>query len=209
MSDNRLFTVEELKVLGRRTLDLLEEALDKGEQETARKLARRMYREFLGMHDLYRDWVTHLLTFIGEREGEEVLAEALQETVAGYTRRLAEHYAGKDAKSKIAILLAGLRGHLQPFDIEEDDQKLTITPRPCGSGGRLIQDGGYRAPCKFLKIKTPQPMTFGRPDFPVYCAHCHFQNITPLEPGQDPLFVTEPSEDPGHLPCRVYIYKKR
>ena len=208
MSDTRLFTNEELKTLGQRTLDLLEDALDKGENEHAKKLARRMYREFSGMHDLYRDWVTHLLTFIGEHEGDDVLAEALQETVGGYTRRLAKHYAGKDPKSKVAILLAGLRGHLQPFDIEEDDQKLTITPKPCGSGGRLIQDGGYRAPCHFLKIRKPQPMTFDRPDFPVYCAHCHFQNITPIEPGKDPLFLTAPSEDPGNLPCRIYINKE-
>ena len=75
------------------------------------------------MHDLYRDWVTHLLTFIGERDGDDVLAEALQETVSGYTRRLAKHYAAKDTRSKIAILLAGLRGHLQPFDIEDERRK--------------------------------------------------------------------------------------
>ena len=207
MSDERLFTDKELKTLGQRTLDLLVEAQDKGETENARKLARRMYNEFLGMHDLYRDWVTHLLTFIGERDGEDVLAEALQKTVEGYTRHLAKHYVGKDIKGKIATLLAGFRGHLQPFDIEEDDEKLTITPKPCGSGGRLIQDGGYRPPCNFLKIKTSQPMTFNRTDFPVYCAHCHFQNITPIEPGKDPLFITEPSKEPGNLPCKIYIYK--
>ena len=208
MNDNRLFTEEELDALGQRTLDLLTAALEKGETATAKKLARRMYNEFSGMHDLYRDWVTHLLTFIGERYGDDILAEALQETVGGYTRRLAGNYAGKDLRSRIAILLAGFRGHLQPFEIEEDDEKLTVTPRPCGSGGRLIQDGGYQAPCNFLKIKNPQPMTFDRPDFPVYCAHCHFQNTTPLTEGGDPLFVTEPSEEPGRLPCRVYIYKK-
>ena len=208
MSDNRLFTDEELKDLGQRTLDLLKDALDKGSNENAKNLARRMYREFLGMHDLYRDWITDLLTFIGERYGDEVLAEALQETVSGYTRRLAKHYAGKDTRNKIAILLAGFRGHLQPFDIEEDDEKLTITPKPCGSGGRLIQNGGYRPPCNFLKIKMPQQMTFNKPDFPVYCAHCHFQNITPMQTGEDPMFLTEPSEDPGNLPCRIFVYKK-
>jgi methylmalonyl-CoA mutase C-terminal domain/subunit len=175
MSAERLFTDEELKTLGQRTLDLLEDALGKGENENAKKLALRMYSEFLGMHDLYRDWVTHLLTFIGERYGDDVLAEALQETVSGYTRRLAKHYTGKDTRSKIAILLAGFRGHLQPLDIEEDDEKLTITPKPCGSGGRLIQGGGYQAPCNFLKIKKPQTMTFNRPEFPVYCVHCHFK----------------------------------
>lgn len=82
-----------------------------------------MYRESLGMHDLYRDWVTHLLTFIGERYGDDILGQALQVTVSGYTRRLAKHYAAKDTHSKIAILLAGLRGHLQPFDIDDERRK--------------------------------------------------------------------------------------
>ena len=74
MNDKRLFSDQELKALGQRTLDLLVDALDDGENENAKKLARRMYNEFLGMHDLYRDWVTHLLTFIGERYGDDVLA---------------------------------------------------------------------------------------------------------------------------------------
>jgi len=167
-----------------------------------------MYTEFLAMHDLYRDWVTHLLTFVGERYGDDVLFEALKETVEGYTMRLKDRYAGKSPRRKVEILLAGLRGHLHSFDIEEDDEKLTITPRPCGSGERLIRDGGYDPPRSFLKIRNPQPMTFDRPDFPVYCAHCYCQNSTPVELGGSPLFVTEPSEELGEKPCRVTIYKK-
>jgi hypothetical protein len=46
MNNERFFTDEELKTLGQRTLDLLEDALDKGENENAKKLARRMYNEF-------------------------------------------------------------------------------------------------------------------------------------------------------------------
>ena len=87
------------------------------------------------------------------------------------------------------------------------DEKLTITPKPCGSGGRLVNDGGYDPPCNFLKIKRPQPMTFNREDFPAYCAHCYFQNISPIEPGGKPLFETLPSDDLGKTPCKIYIYK--
>ncbi len=207
MSDNRLFTEEELKALGQRTVDLVQASIEAGDQEAAGKLAGRMYNEFSAMHDLYRDWVTHLLTIIGERFGDEALAEALEETVGGYTRRLGGRYGGKSARRRIEILAAGLRGHLQPFDLEEDDEKITITPRPCGSGERLVKDGAYGPPCNFLKIKKPQPMTFERSDFPVYCAHCYFQNIVPAEPGGAPLFATEPSADLAEEPCRVHIYK--
>ncbi len=207
MDKERLFTEEELKIMGSRTLDLLLEKLDSGDVEEAKNLAHQMYNEFLGMHDLYRDWITHLFTFIGKHYGDDTLRDVMAETVAGYTQRLGKRYAGKGKRRQIQMLLAGLRGHLQPFDVEEDDEKLTITPKPCGSGGRLVNDGGYDPPCNFLKIKRPQPMTFNREDFPAYCAHCYFQNISPIEAGGKPLFETQPSDDLGKTPCKIYIYK--
>ena len=207
MSEDNLFTKEELETMGKRTLDLLLEKMDNGNIEEARMLAQQMYNEFLGMHDLYRDWVTHLFSFIGERLGDDTLRDAIGETVAGYTQRLGERYAGKGKRRQIQMLLAGLRGHLQPFGVEEDAEKITVTPKPCGSGGRLVNDGGYDPPCNFFKIKRPQPMTFDREDFPVYCAHCYFQNISPVEPGGKPLFETRPSGDPGKTPCKIHIYK--
>ena len=207
MSEDRLFTDKELEIMGKRTLDLLLEKLDSGDAKEAKMLAQQMYNEFLGMHDLYRDWLTHVFTFIGERLGDDTLQQAMGETVAGYTQRLGKRYAGKDKRRQIQMLLAGLRGHLQPFEVQEDTDKLTITPKPCGSGGRLVNDGGYDPPNNFLKIKRPQPMAFEREDFPVYCAHCYFQNISPIEPGGDPLFETRPSKDPGKTPCKIYIYK--
>jgi hypothetical protein len=208
VSEERYFDDAELKALGQRTLDLLISSIDKGDRATAGKLAQRMYNEFLGMHDLYRDWVTHLLTFIGERFGDEVLAEALQETVEGYTRRLTKRYAGKSARQRIEMLLAGFRGHLHPFDVQEDDDTFVITPRPCGSGERLIQEGAYDPPRKLLRIQKAQAMTFNQADFPVYCAHCYFQNHVPREPGDAPLFVTEPSPQLGEKPCRILIHKE-
>ena len=210
MSSERIFTQEELEAMGMRTLDLLQASIDAGDKEKAKQLSQRMYSEFLGMHDLYRDWITHLLTFIGKRYGDKVLYEALEETVGGSTARLGKRYANKSIRQKIAMLVAGLRGHLQPLKIEEDDEKVTISGvpgGPCGSGGRLVLDGAYDPPCNFLKIQKAQPMSFNRPDFPVYCAHCHFQNILPTEPGGEPLFITEPADKLGEEPCHMYFYK--
>ncbi len=209
MSQEKVFTEEELNRLGQRTLDLLLSCIESDEPEEAKKLARRMYNEFLAMHDLYRDWVADLLTFIGKRFGDEELSQALEQSVSGYTNRLKSRYAGKSTRRRAEILLAGLRGHLHPFEIEEDEEKFVITPKPCGSGERLVCEGAYGPPRNFLKIKKPQAMTFGRADFPVYCAHCYFQNVLPIEPDGSPLFVTEPSPDLGNKPCRIYIYKRK
>lgn len=208
MNQQILFSPEELKAMGERTLDLLQSSIDHGDQTAAKNLSQRMYQEFLAMHDFYRDWVTALLTFIGKRSGDEVLYEALKETVGDYTRRLNKRYANKSTRRKMEILLAGLRGHLHPLKIEEDEEKFTLTCQPCPSGGRLISEGAYGPPCDFLKIPKPQEMTFHRPDFPVYCAHCYFQNISPPEPGGPPLFVTEPGRDLGKDSCRIYFFKR-
>ena len=209
MTQERLFTDEELEAMGARTLDLLQASLEAGDVDTAKKLSRRMYNEFSAMHDLYRDWLTHLFSIVGRKYGDQVLAEALEETVTGFGRRLmSPRYAGKSTRRKVEILLAGLRGHLEPLEVEEDDEKITVTAVNCGSGARQIKEGLYEGPEGFLKIKDPQPMTFGRPDFPVYCAHCYFQNQFSVEPDGEPLFVTQPPENVGREPCRIYVYKK-
>jgi hypothetical protein len=203
----RLFTTEELNKMGERTLDLLKESIGQGDKEEASRLSQRMYNEFLAMHDLYRNWVTHLLSFVGKRFGDKVLYEALEETVSGFTKNLNKRYANKNIRRKFEILIAGLRGHLHPLKIEEDDEKFIITAQPCGSGGRLILEGGYDPPRNFLKVKKPQPMTFNRGDFPVYCAHCYLQNLIPAEEGGKPLFITRPADKLGEGPCVIYFYK--
>lgn len=206
MGTEKLFTREQLDRMGARTLDLLQECIAKGDKETAGRLSQRMYDEFRAMHDLYRDGITQLLSFIGRGFGDEVLYKSIEELVSGSTRDLNQRYAGKDSRAQFKILIAGLRGHLQPLKIDEDEERFIITVDPCGSGGCLIRDGGYGPSRNFLKIEKAQPMTFNRPDFPVYCAHCHLQNIIP-GPGGKPLFITQPGDQPGKDPCRLYFYK--
>ncbi len=208
MSQQRIFSSEELATLGKLTLELVEDAVDAGETEKAKKLSRRMYKEFLSMHDLYRDWVTALLTFIGRRYGDSVLSEALRYGCQAWLEPLCDKYEGQDTRRKAQMMIAGLRGHLQALTVQEDEEKVTVVMDTCGSGGRLVEEGAYGPPRDFLKIQTPQPMTFGRSDFPVYCAHCHFQNCLPVELRGKSLFVTEPSDEPGVEPCRIHLYKK-
>ena len=139
--------------------------------------------------------------------GDEAVFDALHGSLSHYAN-YAKEYRKHDVRRQVQMLAAGLRGHLNPLEIEEDDEKVTIMMKPCGSGGRAILNGYYEGPPKdFLKVKKPQIMTFGRDDFPVYCCHCAFQGIIPIETEGLPTWVTVPSEKLGEEPCKFIIYK--
>jgi len=197
----------ELAAMGRRTLDLLHTALDEGDIATARSLAKRMYGEFSSMHDLYRNWITGLASFIARRDGDDVAADALQETVQRFTDEVGPVYEDKTDRQRIALLAAGIRGHLQEFEVHEEADYYEIVAATCGSGGRLIADGGYEGDNAFHSIKGPSPVTFGRSEIPIYCAHCHFQNLAVPAGHDQPLFETIPSDDLGNTPCRLRVHK--
>lgn len=209
MAGNRVFTDEELKQMGEKTLDLVAAAIDSGDKERAKKLSERMYREFQGMHDLYLDWVTGLLSFIYRRHGDQELYDALSEACAAWLKPVAETYTKVDIRRKAQLFAGGLRGHLVPLKVEEDDEKITFMMMPCGSGGKLALSNAYGPPKNFAKIKKAQPMTYGMENFSVYCAHCSFQEILPIEWHGAPMVVCHPPRPDkiGQIPCRISLYK--
>ncbi|MFC2000606.1 hypothetical protein ACFLXE_07650, partial [Chloroflexota bacterium] len=115
--------------------------------------------------------------------------------------------AEEDHRAKAQLMAHGLRGHLVPMKIEEDDEKFTFEMQPCGSGGRLVLNGYYDPPHSFQKISKAQPMTYGQDDFPIYCTHCAILGILGIEFGEAPLFFIDASDKPGEKPCKIYLYK--
>jgi hypothetical protein len=206
---NRLFTEAELTEMGKRTVDRVCEAVDEGDSEKAKQLAKRMYNEFLGMHDLYRDGTTGLLSWIGRRYGDEVLEEAMTEWVKAWWLRALERYPkGPNAlRQRIKMFAAGLRGHLQPLRITEDEEKVVIQMMPCGSGGRLVLEGKYEGPDAFLTIEKAQRLTYNRPCFPVYCAHEPPMEIVDIEKNGAPFVVVEPAGTIGKEVCSFIVFK--
>ncbi len=207
MNANRVFTEQELKEMGTPGVEAISAAIDAGDGEKAKKLARRMHRDFLAMHDLLRDWVTGLLTFVGERYGDEALLEAGKASCAAWFRPMSEIWAKADLRRKVELLASGLRGHLQPVTVEEDDEKFVFHMHPCGSGGRLVLDGCYGPPRNFLTVKKAQPQTYGVADFPVYCTHDPVLEIIGIEQTGAPLYIVIPAQKIGHERCSIIIYK--
>jgi hypothetical protein len=207
MNKKRIFTEKELNEMGRRTLDLVQEAIEAGNKERAKELAQRMYREFNFLHDGYVTWVSGLLTYIYKNYGIDVLEEAEREAHTIEAKIAFKPSEKTDVRSRVEDLVGGMRGHLQPITIEEDDEKISITMKPCGSGERIIQKGGYDSETGLARVKESHPITWGMKDFPIYCVHCPVTEMLEIERIGDFNFshiVTDPIGQEG---CHFVFYK--
>jgi hypothetical protein len=208
---DRLFSEAELREMEKRSVDRLTEAVDAGDTEKAKQIAKRMYNEFLSMHDLYRNWTTAMLSEIGKRFGDQALEEIMTEGVKAWWLPNLEKMAqgSPTIAQRIKMFVAGLRGHLQPMNIVEDEEKVVIQMQPCGSGGRLVLEGKYEGPNAFLTVEKPQRMTYNRANFPVYCAHEPPMELVDIEKNGAPFVVVEPAAVLGKQHCSFIIYKDK
>jgi len=207
MQENRIFTQAELEEMGKRTRDLIDEAIDKGDLGKAKRLNHRMYAEFLAMHDLFRDWITGLLSHIYDSYGVEALDDSLKQGLTSWFKPTVQLYEKADFRKKVSMLAMGLRGHLQPMEVTEDDEKVCIRMIPCGSGERLIEEGGYGPPKNFSIIRGSRDLTWNRPECPVYCTHEPVLEVLPIEWLGHPVWVVYPAEDRWGG-CRFCVYKR-
>jgi hypothetical protein len=204
----RVFSQEELKAMGARTLDALTKALEERDVEGARKLATQMYDEFSSMHHLYVDWIAGLMDYLYKNHGDEALYEALREVIGASMKPMVELWRMLDFRAQVQMLAMVLRGHLESMRVEEDDEKVCIIMQPCGSGQRLCEGGAYEAPRNLTMIQRPHPMTWNRKDFPIYCAHSPVGEILSIEALGYPAIVAHPPEKVGRgQSCAYCIYK--
>jgi hypothetical protein len=207
MKSKRVFTNKELKEMGTRTLDLVLEAIDAGNKEKAKELANRMYREFNYLHDGYMTWVTGLLTYIYENYGVDAVEEAERQAHTIESKIAFIPSGETDFRARVENMVGGLRGHLQPIRIEEDDEKVSITMQPCGSGERIIQKGGYKPEVGLARVKEPHRITWGMKDFPIYCVHCPVMETLDIERIGDFESVHIVSDPIGQEHCQFALYK--
>jgi hypothetical protein len=205
MSDKRIFTDQELKEMGTRTLDLVLEAIDAGNKDKAKDLANRMYQEFNYLHDGYGFWVTGLQTYIYKNYGIGALEEAEREAHTIEAKVVFKPIEAKDLRTHVEQLAKGLRGHLQPIAIEENDEMITLTMQPCGSGERIIQKGGYEA--GLSKVEAPHRITWGMKDFPIYCVHCPIMEALDIENTGNFRVVHILTGPLYHGACKFAFYK--
>src|SRR3954465_9829851 len=165
----RWFTDEELREMSRPTMDRAIEAIARGDLDEARALCGAMKHEWRSLHDLMVEGVAGLITFVQDELGDEGVARAWRESSEKGWKRDVMAIDRMDRKAVAHALAATWRAHSGSgtgpspgaFTITEDDEKLTFSMNPCGSGQRLVRNGRYEGPDAFGSTTDAHAWSYG------------------------------------------------
>ena len=158
------------------------------------------------VHDGYRNVIARILSSILHTFGQDAV-EQLHEahsTWSGLSPLMA--MPPKDLVQRIADVN---HWHMSRFRLIEDDEKITFLLQPCGSGGRLINEGRYYVTDERSYALMPRASrsTFGMADFPVYCNHCSEMSRTILKGGGHGWLIEGWTPDHRFGGCRLHVFK--
>jgi len=184
-------------------------AYETGRTDDGSALLDKAVAQWRSLKDYSINWITSLLTFVGEELGEDAVERALRKHGEEFVRPRRDTGVAWDslpAAARAKVIARAMVGNMGSVDVDEDDEKIVLSFR-CGSGGKLIDDGRYEGEHAYLTLREKGGRTFMRDELPVYCAHCSVNNeIQPVEWGAAPTTVEHPPERPGE-PCVHHIYK--
>jgi len=184
-------------------------AIAQGRPGEAIALIDRAVEQWSGLKDYSINWITSLLTFIGEEMGDAAVERALRKTGEEFVRPRRDtgtDWGSLPAAARAKVIARAMLANMGAVEVEEDDEKIVLSFR-CGSGGKLIDDGRYEGDHPYHRLQERAPRTFNRDELWVYCAHCSVNNeIQPVEWGSTPSSVEYPPERPGE-PCVHHLYK--
>jgi hypothetical protein len=185
------------------------DALAGGDVDRGLELLDAAVGQWQSLQEYSINWITVLLSFIGDELGEEAVERALRRTGDDFIRPRRDTgtpWGSLPASARAKVIARAMLSNFGAVEVTEDDEKITLSFR-CGSGGRLIDDGRYEGEHAYLTLRERSGRTFERDSLPVYCAHCSVNNeIQPVEWGETPASVEYPPEHPGE-PCVHHIYK--
>jgi hypothetical protein len=184
-------------------------AIAQGRSGEAVALIDRAVEQWSALKDYSINWITSLLTFVGEELGEEAVERALRKTGEEFVRPRRDtstDWGSLPAAARAKVIARAMLANMGAVEVAEDDEKIILSFQ-CGSGGKLIEDGRYEGEHPYLRLRERGPRTLMRDELWVYCAHCSVNNeMQPVEWSGTPTSVEYPPERPGE-PCLHHIYK--
>ena len=185
-------------------------AIDVGRLDLARRHLMLSKTEWYPGHHFGRDLITAQTSWILEHHGIEHCWESVEQC---YNRPTMGAVLGQveamPYRDQIQWLATLFHQHGMKYTLHENEGSFTLHTTPCGSGGRLIEEGAYDDPKGFATVKGARVESFGLREMPVYCMHCPATNKLVLE-NEGPYFLlVEPDLKDGRITghCRFNIYK--
>ncbi len=182
------------------------------------------------LHDYEVSKLSGLFCLVVERHGEPALREMYESWVIGdwFAKRYQRFDVSKIDWGTASWLLTylafeGHHGHLSgsgrdgTIDYAEDDEKVTISFAPCGSGGQTMERNHHSNQPPLAAPDLGWPELTGAHDFTwsetgicAYCAHCCILHETlPIAAFGYPVRMTHPPKAPltSESRCSWTVYK--
>jgi hypothetical protein len=202
---------EELAELAVPRVKLVVSAVRRQEWDVAAALAEEARSEHALAHDGLRDVNARTLDEIHRRYGQEFAdpfcSAVYEETTVWYVAKAPEPATFREAVEAVAMLW---HWHMTTFRLKEDRDKASFILEPCGSGGRLINEGAYYASGKrpLSILANASITTFGESDFPSYCTHCADHNRTFLKRGFNIMVFEGWTRAHRYGTCLSHVFKR-
>jgi hypothetical protein len=192
-------------------------AIRAGDTEAALQAVDDMLAEAVPIHDMMGDLTASLLTFIGERLGDEAVEEAWRWAGEDCWRPFFDACkAAADADGFARGFIAFLHSHRYDFTVTEDDERWVIEVLYGTSGERMLVQGKVRGTGgdsaghhRFGATKDAHPWTLGFAGFPYYDVHSAvWMHLQPREWGWPVLDVEYGVKDHGEVAEQRFLIFK-
>jgi len=190
------------------------DAIRTGKQEEAVSYVEELYNSFKPLHDRYCDMVSLLLTYIGQKLGEEAVYEATRLFMYEIYPLVVGKLKGASHEQLVKAICRMHAAHYTEFHLVDDDDKTTVAITGCRSGGgRLLRDGQPPLAKKEGVTEQARHWSFNRVGFPYYCVHASPLNDIFKEAGV-PVEIQwgrqyDEKGNPIDEPCKYVIYKEK
>lgn len=177
-------------------------------------LLEREYFKFRHSHDKRIEWETIIMGYVYTHCGPEMLWKTMATVTPQYWQGMIDAAVNGTFKDAVQQQILGLETHGEPLEIVEDDEKVVVWMRPCGSGQMLMESGVYEAPQNCVRCSACA-QTWNIDRFPVYCVHAPQQEILSIEQVGWPIMVNCPLPEEREVPgyefakqsCGFAVYK--
>lgn len=153
------------------------ESIESGNNETASAAAKKLWNEWMELHDSEVELMQVFLNFVGAELGEDAIEDVLRYLgEALWLPQIPELSKPENHEALVAVQAAAHRGHGSDFHVEQDEEKSVFVVKCCGSGGVMMKEGKFedagRHPLRGCITKNAYPWSFEQKGVSYYCAHC-------------------------------------